>query len=69
MIESLLGEFPLYGWRTDSLTCLSMEVTAKRGYYKTIDIILDEDSDTMSKESRVIIYIDAIPEVSKPSKY
>ena len=66
MVESLLGEFPLRGWRTYLLTCLIMEISERDS--EAIQI-LDMDVDTQSKESQEINDIDATPEKFKPSKY
>ena len=46
MIESLVGEFPLRGWRTYLLTCLIMEISER--YSKEMKT-LDDDVDTKSK--------------------
>ena len=66
MVETLLGEFPLRGWRTYLLTCLIMEISEKDS--KATEI-LDEDVDTRYKESHVIIDIDTISDNLFSYKY
>ena len=61
MIDSLLGEFPLFGWRTYLLTCLKYKSTVRNEISKASKIILDKYFDTQYKDLPEIIDIDAIP--------